>query len=188
MIQDEFTWFLWSKMSSRDPYDPRWVHVILTIQDEFTWIHVTKLTLPINKIIEIFYEEIRQKTSNSQSSTTFSQYKQCVRRISVIHQRRILIFIVFQLLVKRWVSLNCWIELIRRFFLNEFELVILFDTFCHELCIVILLISNDLNEFKWSTMISSDSEWVQVIYVIYFLVLTDPNQVFPPWVFLNSST
>jgi hypothetical protein len=113
---NEFMWFSWFKMSSRDSYDPRWVHVILTIQDEFTWIHVTKLTLPINKIIEIFYEEIRQKTSNSQSSTTFSQYKQCVRRISVIHQRRILIFIVFQLLVKRWAGLNCWTELIRRFF------------------------------------------------------------------------
>jgi hypothetical protein len=152
------------------------------IQDEFTWIHVTKLTLPINKISEIFYEEVRQKKpSNSESSTTFSQYKQCVRRISVIHQRRIFIFIVFQLLVKRWVGLNCWTELIRLFFLNEFELVILFDTFCHELYIVILLISNDLNEFKWFTMIASDSEWVQVINVIYFWVLTDPNQLFPSW-------
>jgi hypothetical protein len=30
-------------------------------------------------------------------------------------------------------------------------------------------------------MIASDSEWVQMINVIYFWVLTDPNQLFPSW-------
>jgi hypothetical protein len=97
MILYEFTWFLWSKMSSHESMLRSWLYWLI-------------------KKVKSSMKKLGKKTFNSQSSTTFSQYKQCVRRISVIHQRRILIFIVFQLLVKRWAGLNCWTELIRRFF------------------------------------------------------------------------